>query len=283
MSKYYCLISGLPELNIDESKLAYTIESFKNDIYPDLSEADRKLLDLFYLKFDNSNFLKLLADSDVVLDERGLFERDSFLQLIEAVKNEEKADTVLPPYFKKFLEKYLEAQNTEKTVPVHKLEDRISAYYYEYAMKCRNKFIASWFELNLNINNILVAYTARKYKLEVAPNIVGDTSVCKALKTSSARDFGLAYDLDYVDELARISEISDLVDREKKIDLLKWEWLEDKSFFEYFTIERVFVFLMQTDILQRWLKLDKEAGNRTFREVIEKLKGEVQIPDEFKK
>lgn len=283
MSKYYCLISGLPELNIDESKLAYTIESFKNDIYPDLSEADRKLLDLFYLKFDNSNFLKLLADSDAVLDERGLFERDSFLQLIDAVKNEEKADTVLPPYFKKFLEEYLEAQNTEKTVPVHKLEDRISAYYYEYAMKCRNKFIASWFELNLNINNILVAYTARKFKLEVAQNIVGDTSVCKALKTSSARDFGLAYDIDYVDELARISEISDLVDREKKIDLLKWEWLEDKSFFEYFTIERVFVFLMQTDILQRWLKLDKEAGNRTFREVIEKLKGEVQIPDEFKK
>lgn len=283
MSKYYCLISGLPELNIDESKLAYTIESFKNDIYPDLSESDRKLIDLFYLKFDNSNFLKILSDSDAVLDERGQFTAEDFISLIDAVKNEEKAETRLPHYFKDFLVEYLEAQNSDKDISSHRLEDRISAYYYEYAMKCKNKFVSSWFELNLNINNILVAYTARKYKLEVAPNIVGDTPVCKALKTSTARDFGLAYDFDYVDELARVSEISDLVDREKKIDLLKWGWLEDKSFFEFFTIERIFVFLMQTDILQRWLNLDKEAGNRTFREVIDKLKGEVQIPDEFRK
>lgn len=283
MSKYYCLISGLPELNIDESKLAYTIESFKNDIYPDLSVADKKLIDLFYLKFDNANFLKLLSDSDAVLDERGHYVAEDFLQLIDAVRNEEKTETKLPPYFKDFLVEYLEAQGSDKGLSAHRLEDRISAYYYEYAMKCKNKFVSSWFELNLNINNILVAYTARKFKLEVAQNIVGETPVCKALKTSTARDFGLSYDLDYVDDLARISEISDLVDREKKVDMLKWEWLEDKSFFEYFTIERVFVFLMQTDILQRWLNLDKEAGNRTFREVIEKLKGEVQIPEEFRK
>ena len=40
------------------------------------------------------------------------------------------------------------------------------------------------------INNVLVALTARKFKMDVAPLIVGDTEVCEALRPSGARDFG---------------------------------------------------------------------------------------------
>lgn len=283
MSKYYCLISSLPELSIDESKLAYTIESFKEEIYPQLSEKDKSLIDLFYLKYDNVNFLKLIQDKEAEIDERGLYKSSDFIELMDSIRNEDNIPTKLPKYFKTFFIDYLEKTENDNKTACYELEDKLSAFYYEYAMKCKNKFISSWFELNLNINNILVAYTARKYKLDIANNIVGNTAVCKALKKSTARDFGLSYTLDYIDSLIRISEMTDLVDKEKKIDLLKWNWLEDKSFFEYFTIDRIFVFLMQIDILQRWSSLDKEAGNKTFREIIDKLKNEVKIPEEFKK
>ncbi len=57
--------------------------------------------------------------------------------------------------------------------------------------KCRNKFVSSWFAFNLTMNNVLVALTARKFKMDIAPLIVGDTEVCEALRTSDARDFGL--------------------------------------------------------------------------------------------
>lgn len=283
MSKYYCLISSLPELSIDESKLAYTIESFKEEIYPQLSEKDKSLIDLFYLKYDNVNFLKLIRDKEAEIDERGLYKSSDFIELMDSIRNEDNIPTKLPRYFKTFFIDYLEKTGNDNKTACYEWEDKLSAFYYDYAMKCKNKFISSWFELNLNINNILVAYTARKYKLDIANNIVGNTAVCKALKKSTARDFGLSYSLDYIDSLIRISEMTDLVEREKKIDLLKWNWLEDKSFFEYFTIDRIFVFLMQIDILQRWYSLDKEAGNKTFREIIEKLKNEVEIPEEFKR
>lgn len=82
-------------------------------------------------------------------------------------------------------------------------------------MKCGNKFVASWFEFNLTINNILVALTARKYKWDVACNIVGDTEICEALRTSGARDFGLSGEVDFLDQLVKISEITELVEREK--------------------------------------------------------------------
>ena len=71
-------------------------------------------------------------------------------------------------------------------------EDHLAALYYEYAMKCGNKFVSSWFEFNLTINNILIAFSARKYKWDIAQNVVGNTEVCEALRTSGARDFGLS-------------------------------------------------------------------------------------------
>ena len=60
MTNYYCLVAGLPDLSLEDGKLNYTVANFKSEIYSELSEKDRKLIDLFYLKFDNANLLKLL-------------------------------------------------------------------------------------------------------------------------------------------------------------------------------------------------------------------------------
>ena len=64
------------------------------------------------------------------------------------------------------------------------LEDKLYGYYYNHAMKCGNSFVSTWFELNLDVNNILAAMTARKYKMEVAKVPVGTNPVAEALRTS---------------------------------------------------------------------------------------------------
>ena len=72
------------------------------------------------------------------------------------------------------------------------------------------------------------------------------------------------------------------MDRERKIDLLKWNWMEDAVFFNYFTVERIFVFLLRLEMIERWISLDKEKGSELFRKMIDSLKNEVQIPAEFR-
>ena len=139
-----------------------------------------------------------------------------------------------------------------------------------------------WFDFNLTVNNVLIALTARKYKLDIAPHIVGDTVVCDALRTSNARDFGLSGSIDYWEQLAKAGETEDLVEREKKIDQLRWNWLEEHSTFKYFTVERIIVFFQQLSIIERWMPLDKDRGNQMFRSIIAALKDEVQIPGEFR-
>ena len=58
MSKYYYLVAGLPELTLEDSKLSYTLADFKTELYPALSEDDKKLIDLFYLQFDKCKCLE---------------------------------------------------------------------------------------------------------------------------------------------------------------------------------------------------------------------------------
>lgn len=282
MSQYYYLVTGLPELSLDDNKLNYTVGDFKTEFYPQLSKEDQTLVDLYYLKFDNANLLKLLKDREAVIDPRGNYTADQFVAVFKQFDEEGVITSPgsLPSYIIKFIQAYLTQQETGVSSDVL-VEDWLAGLYYEYAMQCKNDFVSSWFEFNLNTNNVLVALAARKYKLPIASFIVGDTEICQALKSSNARDFGLTTELDYFDQLLKISETDDLVDREKRLDQLRWKWMEDKTFFEYFSIERLYVFLLQLEIIERWISLDKEKGNQMFREIIDSLKGEVRVPSEF--
>lgn len=279
MSVYYYLVAGLPDISLEDGKLSYTISDFRAESYGDLSAKDQALIDLFYLKYDHADLLSLLKDKDAVTQGKGNFSSEDLLQLIASVKEGEKPDAKFPSYLYDFIAQYLALPADE----LYKAENLLASAYYAYAMKSKNPFIASWFEFNLNINNILAAFAARKYKMNVAEVIVGDTDVCEMLRTSNARDFGLSETLDYFEPLQRLVETDDLVEREKKVDQLKWKWLEDASFFHYFTIERLFVFLLQLEMIERWVLLDKEKGSELFRQMIQNLKDEVQIPEEFRK
>ena len=87
MTNYYCLVTGLPELSLEDGKLSYTVANFKTEIYPELSKADKKLVDLFYLKFDNRNLLTLLKDKEASVDTSlGNYSADELLSVIAYIK-----------------------------------------------------------------------------------------------------------------------------------------------------------------------------------------------------
>ena len=86
MNNYYCLVAGLPDLSIDDGKLSYSVADFKESIYPQLAEQDRKVIDLFYLQFDNACLLQLLKNKDaVVTNPYGNFSVEELSALVSAV------------------------------------------------------------------------------------------------------------------------------------------------------------------------------------------------------
>ena len=294
---YYYLIAGLPELSLDDNKLNLTVRDFRELYYPELTADDRVLLNLVYLNYDNANLLLLLKDKEAQLGEEGLYSREELLDIIEAARSEEAPERKYPRYMYDFVKEASPnpSQGGESGSAMSEgslslgegggrgcfPEDRLAQLYYAHAMNQGNEFVTRWFEFNLNLNNFLTAITARRYKLDAKSLIVGDNEVAKALRTSNSRDFGLTGVMDSFEEILRISEIENLVERERRLDVLKWEWMEEASFFDYFSVEKLFSFLIKVQIIERWINLDAEAGGEMLRSMIQQLKDEVKVPQEF--
>ena len=285
MSKYYYLIAGLPDIAPDDGKRTYTVAEFKHEVMPMLSAGDQRLFAYFFLQYDNRNVLSFLQKKEIQWDERGNIPYEAIEQLCQALREDEASPrhTAVPAYIRDFMKEYLAAMEKGETSDAP-WEDRLSARYYRYAMEVKNDFMVAWFELNLNIGNILAAINCRKYDLDRKWFLVGDNEVVEALRTSNARDFGLSETLDYLPELLRIAEETDLLMREKKIDLLKWNWLEEHTFFKTFDFESVFAYLLRIEMIERWTALDKVSGEKTFRRMVGTMKQEsAGVLDEFKR
>lgn len=286
MSNYYALVAGLPNIALDDSKLTYSIEAFRDEVYPSLTDKDRELMDLFFYKFDNRNLLAYLRDPESPFDLRGTLTPEQMGEVVKALKDDEACkEQKYPPYFRPFLQEYFgEEKADEEKINSISWEDRLASYYYEYAMNTRNSFVSAWFELNLNINNILAGLISRKFGLDKNLYVVGHNEIAEAIRSSNARDFGLGESIDYLPTLQRIAEESDLMDRERKLDVLKWNWIDENTFFNYFSIERVFAYLLELEMIERWVSLDKTAGEKMFRNLIGGMKKEsLASLDEFKR
>ena len=310
MSKYYYLVAGLPAIAFDGGKPPFTVSSFKEELANHLTKDDMCLLEILFNKVDNKNLLGQLQYPDYEPKMEGTVTVDELNVLINGLKtviDNKKArdrkteegvagkDTPpplppfknknkrIPPYLVTFARTYLEsvAQEEKTVIP---WEDRLSSMYYAYAMKRSNMFVVSWFELNLNINNIFTALTCLKYKLDRSNYIVGDTESSRMMRTSNARDFELSETLPYLPSVFRIAEETDLLQREWKTDLLKWEWLDEQVFVKVFDIESIMTYLLKLEMLERWSSLDKIMGEKVFRQMVGDMKkGSNNTLEEFKR
>ena len=276
---YYCYIAGLPDIQIDNQKSIPAQEEILDELKQILSKGDMALLDLLRLKYDNDNLLKFLANRDAELNPLGKLTSQDWAELIELIDNSDERNPVRDARLLKYvLEFYTTIRNEQSEEKIDFAEDFLAALYYKYGIQCKNKFVADWFEFNLNINNILTALTCRKYGWDIKSAIVGDNVVAETIRSSvSARDFNLKAEIDYFDALVSISETANLLDREHRIDALKWNWLEENTFFSSFSIEKVLSFWLRCELMHRWDNLSMEEGAEIFRQMINDLKKDVKF------
>ena len=279
MKEYFCLVAGLPDIQHDDHKLSFSLKEFKEELRENLTPQDFALIELYFRKFDNQNLLTYFNDVDAELNELGNLSSKDLEEIIQLISEEdEPRDPRIPDYFKTFIPAYVDEN---PIVPGVSWEDQLNSLYYDSSLKCKNEFVRQWFEFNLNINNLLAAITCRKYDMPVGESIIGNTVIANSIRTSNAKDFGIAPIFPHLDAIFRIADETDLMEREKKIDLLKWQWLEEEAFFHYFTVEKIFAYLIKLSIIERWVTLSKETGEEIFREMIQTLKQSFEFPEEF--
>lgn len=274
---YYCYIAGMPDLQIDNPKSVPTLQNIIDDVTPLLSYWDLRAFTLLRNRYDNDNLLLFLKDKDADLNPLGTLSSKDWQEIIAIIDESNELnpakDKRILPYV---LEFYTHYKKEESTIVFP--QEYLSSLYYEYGIKCNNSFISNWFTFNLNVNNILTALTCKKYNWEIKSALVGNNNVVDTIKTNqNAKDFNLKTEVDYIDKIINISDTTNLLDKERKIDLLKWEWLENNSFYKDFSVEKIFAFWLKAELMHRWDNLSQEHGSEIFRSMINDLKKDVKF------
>ena len=82
MANYYCMIAGLPDIDLKDAKPGLSIEEMREQCEEVLTPGDRKLLFYFFLHFDCVNLVKLLKNPEADIDQWGNFTLDQLRDLI---------------------------------------------------------------------------------------------------------------------------------------------------------------------------------------------------------
>ncbi len=269
---YYYLVAGLQDITLDIHKLTVSQLAFRDELRTELHPSDYRLVEKLFLPYDNKNLLNLLEKKGEEFSEKGNYSRE-FLE--ENIK--EPAE--LPSYMKRFITAF---KSKDPIYPDMSPENELTTLFYdEITESVNNNFLFWWFNFELNIKNIMLALNARKYKVPFEHQIIGTGEVSETIRRSHARDFGLGNDLDYMEDLTGIARKEDIKEREQAIDELKWKYLDEETFFHYFTIEKILAFIIKLGMIERWLDIDKDHSNKLFKKLLRELQESYELPEKF--
>ncbi len=278
--QYHYLVAGLPDLIFQDNKLSFDSTEFRKILAEYLPIEDLDIIRLFFWRFDNQNILAKLKNRDSKISSKGNLNEQDIDEVMDAVKDDSFREELFgtPGYIARIIEAY---KDETPIVSGKSWDLQMSELYYEMTSAHPNVFIGKWFQFEQDLNNLLTAAKCKKYDVPVEGQLIGSGDLVDKFIRSSSKDFGLDNDFPYLDQILKALDEEDFLEQEKKIDRVKWDYLDEEVFFHYFTIEKIFSFLIKLTIVERWLSLDKETGEKLFHELISNLEASNEFPEEF--
>jgi hypothetical protein len=285
--QYYYFIASLPNVSIDDSKLVFAPENFREQAKAQLSAEDYALIELIHLPDDISNLLLVLyKKTDKEPNSEGLKSPEYWQEYLEYLHH--KMDTPrleTPPEFAvlpAFIGEIVSSALSEEELPdVFDLEHALLRGFFSFTKDHSNEFVSKFFELERNIKNILTAINGRNHELDFARYLIGEDETVTNLSKSHAADFGLGKDHPLFDSVFRIWEQNNILYRERGYDVLRNKWIDEQNFFEYFNINRILGYYVKIRIINRWQKADAILGKEVFHDTLNKLENSFEFPEDF--
>jgi len=267
-SNYYYLITSLPELRLDDYKEPYRVNEFIEELYSNLDSDHGQCVQDILIMNDNPNIADIVCgSSNTSLDARGNWTYEEIKSLIESP---ETLDAKSHSYILGFMNSLNGLKKENKTINRYQAEGLLWSGFYGKMMQHKNPFIRDYFTFDFRLRNILLAISKRKFKIDKISLLeIGDDAVVERLKTSTANDFGLSPSVDYMQPLLDVFEKDDIVYREKFIDQLRWNMIDQINTFSYFKVDILFGYLIKLMMVERWIAMGVNRGREAFTQILQ--------------
>ena len=136
-------------------------------------------------------------------------------------------------------------------------EDSLGVAFYDKAAESKNRFIREYFDFDGRLRNMKVNYLAKR---------LGKRGEDYQVELPEA-------DFDEEKQIQEILADADFVEREQKMDELKWEKASDIARMDYFNMNAILAFLVKAKTVQRWAELDADKGQEMFQKLVAEVRG----------
>jgi hypothetical protein len=136
-------------------------------------------------------------------------------------------------------------------------ENTLGADFYAKAAESKNRFIREYFDFDGRLRNMKVEYLAKR---------LGKQGENYLVELPEA-------DFEEEKQIQDILADADFVEREQKMDDLKWEKASDIARMDYFNMNAILAFLVKAKTVQRWAELDPAKGQEMFKKLVQEIRG----------
>ncbi len=125
-------------------------------------------------------------------------------------------------------------------------KDLISRHFYRAAARHSNLFIKEYFSFDKHVRDARICWLD-----------------------------GVAYEGDFEEypHLKKIFAIDNLIERERLLDRLMWDKINEINTGELFNINILLGFFTKSRIVERWTRLDPESGRELFARLVDEVRG----------
>jgi hypothetical protein len=130
-------------------------------------------------------------------------------------------------------------------------------------------FIRDFFQFDLNVRNQKVGYLNNALGRAPEKDIL-------SMRDPEAEDTGLEPEAPEFKEQARLQSIlegNDILARERGIDDLYWDKIDELTLFDYLNFEKILGMVAKMMIIRRWLILDEQTGREMFKRLVDEVRG----------
>ena len=148
-------------------------------------------------------------------------------------------------------------------------KEKIGQEFYKEALGHGNAFIRDFFQFDLNVRNAKVRYLNQALGRDPLKDVL-------SLRDPDADDMGMEIEEPEFKEAARLQAIlegSDILARERGIDDLYWDKIDEITLFDYLTFDKILGMMVKMMIIRRWLILDEETGRAMFKKLVDEVRG----------
>ena len=148
-------------------------------------------------------------------------------------------------------------------------KEKIGLEFYKEALANRSTFIQEFFQFDLNVRNAKVRYLNQALGRDPQKDVL-------SLADPDAEEKGIEVEEPEFKEAARLQAIlegKDILARERGIDDLYWDKIDEITLFDYLNFSKILGMVVKMMIIRRWLLLDEEAGRVMFKRLVDEVRG----------